>query len=83
MLTVNSFYLLVVELWVILILLPTWCYNFQGLYNVGIIFQTRNSKLKALSTHSQIFHLMITESLKKSSTLKVDQQSKKFFYKKK
>ena len=72
MLTVNSFYLLVVELLVILILLPTLCYNFQGLYNIGIIFQTRNFELKALSTHSQIFHLTITESLKKSCTFKFD-----------
>lgn len=72
MLTVNSFYLLVVELWVILILLPTLCYNFQGLYNVNTVFKTRYFELKGLSTDSQIFYLIITESLKKFCTFKVD-----------
>lgn len=68
----------------ILILLLTLCYNFQVLYNVCIIFKTRNFELETSSIYSQIFYLMITESLKKSCTFKVVNRVKRiFFYKQK
>lgn len=52
-----------VELWVTLILLSIFCYNFQVLYNSYVLFLKPDifEQLEALSIQSQILGLMITE----------------------